>query len=30
MTVLATVHLAGQPLCVGEIATRMQVVGPPG
>jgi DNA-binding MarR family transcriptional regulator len=28
MTVLATLHLAGQPLRVGEIATRMQVVGP--
>jgi Mn-dependent DtxR family transcriptional regulator len=28
MTVLATLHLAGQPLRVGEIATRMPVVGP--
>ena len=28
MSVLATLHLAGQPLRVGEIATRMQVVGP--
>jgi hypothetical protein len=28
MTVLATLHLAGQPLRVGEIAIRMQVVGP--
>ncbi|WP_245787279.1 MarR family transcriptional regulator [Amycolatopsis saalfeldensis] len=27
MTVLATLQLAGQPLRVGEIAARMQVVG---
>ncbi|MCP2257116.1 DNA-binding transcriptional regulator, MarR family [Streptoalloteichus tenebrarius] len=28
MTVLVTLRLAGQPLRVGEIAARMQVVGP--
>ncbi|WP_405807250.1 MarR family winged helix-turn-helix transcriptional regulator [Streptomyces sp. NBC_01187] len=28
MSVLVTLHLAGQPLRIGEIATRMQVVGP--
>ena len=28
MTVLMTLRMAGQPLRVGEIATRMQVVGP--
>jgi DNA-binding MarR family transcriptional regulator len=28
MTVLVTLHMARQPLRVGEIATRMQVVGP--
>lgn len=28
MTILLTLHLAGRPLRVGEIATRMQVVGP--
>ncbi|ALG08711.1 MarR family winged helix-turn-helix transcriptional regulator [Kibdelosporangium phytohabitans] len=27
-TVLITLHMAGEPLRVGEIATRMQVVGP--
>lgn len=28
LTVLITLRMAGQPLRVGEIATRMQVVGP--
>ncbi|MCG8916376.1 MarR family transcriptional regulator [Actinokineospora sp. PR83] len=28
MTVLTVLHVAGEPLRVGEIATRMQVVGP--
>ncbi|WP_035279711.1 MarR family winged helix-turn-helix transcriptional regulator [Actinokineospora spheciospongiae] len=28
MTVLNVLHIAGEPLRVGEIATRMQVVGP--
>jgi DNA-binding MarR family transcriptional regulator len=28
LTVLVTLRMAGQPLRVGEIATRMQVVGP--
>src|SRR3569833_1341479 len=28
MSVLVTLHMAGQPLRVGEIARRMQVVGP--
>ncbi|AHH95224.1 MarR family transcriptional regulator [Kutzneria viridogrisea] len=28
VTVLVTLRMAGQPLRVGEIATRMQVVGP--
>jgi DNA-binding MarR family transcriptional regulator len=28
MSVLVSLHLAGQPLRIGEIATRMQVVGP--
>ena len=28
LTVLVTLQMAGQPLRVGEIATRMQVVGP--
>jgi DNA-binding MarR family transcriptional regulator len=28
MTVIVTLHMAGQPLRVGEIATRMKVVGP--
>lgn len=28
MTVLVTLRMAGQPLRIGEIATRMQVVGP--
>jgi DNA-binding MarR family transcriptional regulator len=28
MTVLITLHMAGRPLRVGEIAARMQVVGP--
>ncbi|GAB6899340.1 MarR family winged helix-turn-helix transcriptional regulator [Kineosporia succinea] len=28
MSVLITLHMAGTPLRVGEIATRMQVVGP--
>nr|WP_042191505.1 MarR family transcriptional regulator [Kibdelosporangium sp. MJ126-NF4]CEL20124.1 Transcriptional regulator, MarR family [Kibdelosporangium sp. MJ126-NF4]CTQ97348.1 Transcriptional regulator, MarR family [Kibdelosporangium sp. MJ126-NF4] len=28
LTVLVTLHMAGEPLRIGEIATRMQVVGP--
>ncbi|MBT0768742.1 MarR family transcriptional regulator [Kineosporia sp. J2-2] len=28
ITVLVTLHMAGEPLRIGEIATRMQVVGP--
>src|SRR4051812_22683231 len=28
LTVLVTVHMAGRPLRIGDIAKRMQVVGP--